>query len=311
MDFFYCPRFVKVLQRWWEQLRQCISKQGPEHKDTDTLVQETESQYGTWDTGLHSEESLTPVSPTTSSSASTSQQKQVLHNTPSSASSQTDWILDPGKETNIPAPHSPSLDHDLVDGPDPALVLSPGMQADVTELSFPERVVSLLDSSAQKNRAQLSKKRSRRTLPSRSVRRSGVPAGADRLSILPEQGSDNWMFKDSTEEKVTTEKLTDSEDEEQPRQVERSPHSHSQRVPVFPVMDPSSLKVPLRKRPDSDGSSDSPASSHLARSPKSHFSHGARVLPPAGGDVGSAEQSPQWLKELKSKSRLSQYESNS
>uniref|UniRef100_A0A8C4TG32 Tankyrase 1-binding protein C-terminal domain-containing protein n=1 Tax=Erpetoichthys calabaricus TaxID=27687 RepID=A0A8C4TG32_ERPCA len=294
-----------------EQLRQCISKQGPEHKDTDTLVQETESQYGTWDTGLHSEESLTPVSPTTSSSASTSQQKQVLHNTPSSASSQTDWILDPGKETNIPAPHSPSLDHDLVDGPDPALVLSPGMQADVTELSFPERVVSLLDSSAQKNRAQLSKKRSRRTLPSRSVRRSGVPAGADRLSILPEQGSDNWMFKDSTEEKVTTEKLTDSEDEEQPRQVERSPHSHSQRVPVFPVMDPSSLKVPLRKRPDSDGSSDSPASSHLARSPKSHFSHGARVLPPAGGDVGSAEQSPQWLKELKSKSRLSQYESNS
>ncbi|XP_039627648.1 uncharacterized protein si:ch73-138n13.1 [Polypterus senegalus] len=293
-----------------EQLRQCISKQSPEHKDTDTLVQETESQYGTWDTGLHSEESLTPVSPTTSSSASTSQQKPVLHNTPSSTSSQTDWILDPGKETHIPTPQSPSLDHDLVDGPDPALVLSPGLQADVTELSFPERVVSLLDSSAQKNRAQLSKKRSRRTLPSRSVRRSGVPAGADRLSILPEQGSDNWMFKDSTEEKVTTVKLTDSEDEEHPRQVERSPHSHSQRVPVFPVMDPSSLKVPLRKRPDSDGSSDSPASSHLARSPKSHFSHGARVLPPAGGDAGSAEQSPQWLKELKNKSRLSQYENN-
>lgn len=30
------------------QLKQCFSRRAPEAKDTDTLVQEADSQYGTW-----------------------------------------------------------------------------------------------------------------------------------------------------------------------------------------------------------------------------------------------------------------------
>ena len=31
-----------------DQLKQCFSRRTPEAKDTDTLVQEADSQYGTW-----------------------------------------------------------------------------------------------------------------------------------------------------------------------------------------------------------------------------------------------------------------------
>ncbi|KAF3850993.1 hypothetical protein F7725_012765 [Dissostichus mawsoni] len=59
-----------------------------------------------------------------------------------------------------------------------------------------------------------------------------------------------------------------------------------------------------------DGSTPSP--SQLSRSPKSPFlPRATRVLPPAGGKENGEEDSPQWLKELKSKKRLSQYENES
>lgn len=43
LDPTLCPPFS--LQ---DQLKQCFSRRTPEAKDTDTLVQEAESQYGTW-----------------------------------------------------------------------------------------------------------------------------------------------------------------------------------------------------------------------------------------------------------------------
>lgn len=101
----------------------------------------------------------------------------------------------------------------------------------------------------------------------------------------------------------------------------------------------------LKKRGDSDNQTEGPAPSpsQLSRSPKSPFlPRAARVLPPAGGKengyaaratretitsmflsvyrgtnlyhvclICSEEDSPQWLKELKSKKRLSQYENES
>ncbi|XP_041100197.1 uncharacterized protein KIAA1671-like [Polyodon spathula] len=121
------------------------------------------------------------------------------------------------------------------------------------------------------------------------------------------------MFKDSTEEKAVqqAEEEEEEEEEERPRRSDRSPAWQPQRVPLFPGMDPSALKAQLRKRTDSDSPAEGSPSSQLPKSPFSQGTAGCRVLPPAGGkENGSEEMSPQWMKELKSKKRLSQYESN-
>ncbi|XP_041083989.1 uncharacterized protein KIAA1671-like isoform X2 [Polyodon spathula] len=262
----------RTSERGADQLKQCVTKPRSDSKDTDTLVQEADSQYGTWDTGLRTADSLTPATPTESS--------------------------------------SPSLRRQTPDR-DSALSLSSSTQGEFSEPVFPDPT-SFLDSSALKTRVQLSKKRIKRTLPSRSVRLSGVPAGGDRLSVLLENTrADDWMFKDSTEEKAVQQAEEEEEEEERPRRSDRSPAWQPQRVPLFPGMDPSALKAQLRKRTDSDSPAEGSPSSQLPKSPFSQGTAGCRVLPPAGGkENGSEEMSPQWMKELKSKKRLSQYESN-
>ncbi|KAG1931015.1 hypothetical protein F2P79_021986 [Pimephales promelas] len=71
-------------------------------------------------------------------------------------------------------------------------------------------------------------------------------------------------------------------------------------------------RAQLKKRGESDNQTDGPSPSQLSRSPKSPFlPRAARVLPPAGGKENGEESSPQWLKELKTKKRLSQYEGDS
>ncbi|TKC52046.1 hypothetical protein EI555_002989, partial [Monodon monoceros] len=72
-----------------DQLKQCFSRRTPEAKDTDTLVQEADSQYGTWLHQHQSGESLAPESPSPDSSA-TSAQKQPPSSRLSSLSSQTE-----------------------------------------------------------------------------------------------------------------------------------------------------------------------------------------------------------------------------
>ncbi|KAJ8414761.1 hypothetical protein AAFF_G00022840 [Aldrovandia affinis] len=248
-----------------EQLKQCAST---EEEGRDTLVQETDSQYGTWDTGLRTDDSLTPATPTSDSNLSSSPRKPTPPHTPGE-------------------PTTPS-DLDTPDG------LSPAPDTETEALPFPETSTTLLDSSALRSRVQLGKRRSRRNLPSRAARQSAA------LSVLEEgQGgaSDDWRYRDSTEENAETSKPEDPDTEEQARGAEpRPPASQPQRVALFPGMDPSALKAQLKKRGDSDNQTDgsSPSSSQLSRSPKSPFLLRAnRVLPPAGGKENGEESSPQ------------------
>ncbi|XP_035235169.1 uncharacterized protein KIAA1671-like isoform X2 [Anguilla anguilla] len=271
----------KDLRSW---LKRCAGAE-EEGRDTDTLVQETDSQYGTWDTGLRTDDSLTPATPSSDSNLSSSPRKQ----TPP---------LTPG------GPATPS-DVDTPDG------LSPAPLPGAEPLPFPETSTTLLDSSALRSRVQLAKRRSKRLLPSRAARQSAA------LSVLQEgQGGagDDWHFRDSTEERAESSKQEDSDPEEQARGAElRPPASQPQRVALFPGMDPSALKAQLKKRGDSDNQVDgaSSSASQLSRSPKSPFlPRASRVLPPAGGKENGEESSPQWLRELKSKKRLSQYEND-
>ncbi|MFT7796834.1 uncharacterized protein KIAA1671 homolog [Arapaima gigas] len=261
---------------WASLLKKCVTGED-EGRDTDTLVRETDSQYGTWETGLRTEDSLTPATPTSDSNLSSSPRKP----TP---------------------PHTPS-DLNTPDAP------TPSSHPEGEPLPFPETATTLLDSSALRSRVQLSKKRSRRTLPSRAARHSAT------LSMLhegPGDASQDWMYRDSTEEKPEATNQEDSDVEGHPKATESRPSSSGQqRVALFPGMDPSALQAQLRKRGDSDIQTDGPAPSpsQQSRSPKSPFlPRASRVLPPAGGKENGEESSPQWLKELKSKKRLSQYD---
>nr|XP_046242567.1 plectin [Scatophagus argus]XP_046242568.1 plectin [Scatophagus argus]XP_046242570.1 plectin [Scatophagus argus]XP_046242571.1 plectin [Scatophagus argus]XP_046242572.1 plectin [Scatophagus argus]XP_046242573.1 plectin [Scatophagus argus]XP_046242574.1 plectin [Scatophagus argus] len=238
----------------------------------ETPVRDTDSQYGTWETGLRSDDSLTPDS------------------------------------TLSPSPRKPSPPHTPGDpASQPDINSVDGVPSSSSSFAFPEAPGALLDTSALRSRAQLGKKRAPRTRPSRAARLSAA--------LADEGSTEDWLYRDSTEAKAGSQ-VDDSDSEEQVRGVDSGPgvSSQPQRIPVFPGMDPSALKAQLKKRGDSDNQTDGPASSpsQLSRSPKSPFlPRAARVLPPAGGRENGEEDSPQWLKELKTKKRLSQYESES
>ncbi|XP_076610126.1 182 kDa tankyrase-1-binding protein [Chaetodon auriga] len=185
---------------------------------------------------------------------------------------------------------------------------------------FPESSTPLLDNSAQRSKADLGKRRIR-TRPSRSFR-----AGLDQ------RGSLDWRTCDSIDEKEAPSKQRDSDSEEdQPKpKVVCSPPPTSQRVPVFPGLSPAALLAQLKRKTggggpgggeeaeedkgadekDSQKEEVAPSPSQPSRSPRSaaHLAGAARVLPPLGGTDGGAVSSPAWLKELKSKKRLSQYD---
>ncbi|XP_071374885.1 uncharacterized protein KIAA1671 isoform X2 [Centroberyx affinis] len=256
-------------------------------KDSDTPVHETDSQYGTWETGLRTDDSLTPATPTSDGNLTPSPRKPTPPHTLGE--------------------HASPFDPDAPDG------LSPSSPPESQPLPFPDAPTSLLDTSALRSRAQLGKKRGPRSRPSRAARQSAA------LTLLPEGeggATKDWRFRDSTEEKAES-KQEDSDSEEQARGIDHrsAAASQPQRIQLFPGMDPSALKAQLKKRGDSDNQTDGPApssSQQLSHSPKSPFlPRAARVLPPAGGKENGEEDSPQWLKELKSKKRLSQYENDS
>ncbi|XP_051508977.1 calponin homology domain-containing protein DDB_G0272472-like isoform X2 [Myxocyprinus asiaticus] len=265
-----------------ELVKQCVSGH-EENKDTDNLVQETDSQYGTWETGLRTDDSLTPATPPSECNLTPIPQKP----TPLHTSEQPLLIDTPDGST--PCPHE---------------------QMDLAP--FPEMPTTLLDSSALRSRVQLNKK-TRRALPSRAARHSAL------LSQVPEGsgvGTDKWRCRDSTVEKADSFKQEEESDsEEQAKGTENSTssiYSQPQRVALFPGMDPSVLKAQLKKRGESDNQTDNPSPSQSSRAPKSPFlPRAARVLPPAGGKENREESSPQWLQELKTKKRLSQYETDS
>ncbi|XP_042345001.1 calponin homology domain-containing protein DDB_G0272472 [Plectropomus leopardus] len=266
----------------WVQQKESVSGE-EEGKDSGTPARDTDSQYGTWETGLRTDDSLTPATPSSESNPSPSPRKPTPPHTPED--------------------HASLFDTDIVDS------FPPSSSSESQPLPFPDAQITLLDTSALRSRAQLGKKRAPRTRPSRAARQSAP------LSEGEGGTADDWRFRDSTEAKVES-KDDDSDSEEQAKGADASPavSSQPQRVALFPGMDPSALKAQLKKRGDSDNQIDGPTSSpsQLSRSPKSPFlPRAARVLPPAGGKENGEEDSPQWLKELKSKKRLSQYENES
>ncbi|XP_059751192.1 uncharacterized protein KIAA1671 homolog isoform X1 [Balaenoptera ricei] len=295
-----------------DQLKQCFSRRTPEAKDTDTLVQEADSQYGTWLDQHRSGESLAPESPSPDSSA-TSAQKQPPSSRVSSVSSQTEATSagdqhDCSKDQQSTSVDRSSTDLESTDGMEgpPAPDACPAKRVD--DFSFIHQT-SVLDSSALKTRVQLSKRSRRRAPISHSLRRSRVSESESR-SPLEEEANSTWMFKDSTEEKSP--RKEESDEEEKTPRAERTPISRPQRMPVFPGMDPAALKAQLHKRPEMDSPSDTPSWAPQPKTPKSPFQPavlGSRVLPSSvEKDERSEEPSPQWLKELKSKKRQSLYE---
>ncbi|XP_070992290.1 uncharacterized protein KIAA1671-like [Oncorhynchus clarkii lewisi] len=270
-----------------EQLKQSVDGE-EEGRDIDTLVHEADSQYGTWETGLRTDDSLTPATPTSDSNLSQSPRKPIPPHTPGE--------------------HATHSDLDTPDG------FCPSVQSEMQLLPFPEASTILLDSSALRSRVQLSKMRGPRSRPSRVARQTAA------MSVHPEgqtSPTEDWRSRDSTEDNIEFSKQEDSDSEEQERGVDprsAAASSQPQRVALFPGMDPSVLKAQLKKRGDSDNQTDgsAPSPSQLSRSPKSPFlPRVSRVLPPSGGKENGEEASPQWLRELKSKKRSSQYENDS
>ncbi|XP_029999926.1 trichohyalin isoform X1 [Sphaeramia orbicularis] len=269
----------------WVQQKPSVSGED-EGKDSETPVHETDSQYGTWETGLRTDDSLTPATPSSESNLSPSPRKPTPPHTP-------------GEHTSL-------LDPDTVDA------VPSSSSSESQPLSFPDAPTTLLDTSALRSRAQLGKKRAPRTRPTRAARQNAAQAA---LADREEESAEDWLYRDSTEEKAES-KNDDSGSADQAKGADASPAvaSQPQRVALFPGMDPSALKAQLKKRSDSDNQTDAPAPSpsQISRSPKSPFlPRAARVLPPPGGKENGEEDSPQWLKELKSKKRLSQYENES
>lgn len=288
-----------------DQLKQCFSRRAPEAKDTDTLVHEADSQYGTWADQRQSRDSLAPESPSPDSSA-TSARKQPPSSRLASLSSHTEPTSADlrGSPRDQRSSSSELESTDGTEGPPPPDTRPAGR---VDDFSFIDQT-SVLDSSALKTRVQLSKRSRRRTPISHALRRSQFSESESR-SVLEEEPGSTWMFKDSTEEKPFR---RDESDEEGSSRVERTPISHPQRTPVFPGMDPAMLKAQLHKRPEADSPGETLSWSPQPKTPKSPFQPGVlgnRVLPPSmEKDERLEEPPPQWLKELKSKKRQSLYE---
>eukprot|EP00066_Takifugu_rubripes_P024498 XP_011613764.1 PREDICTED: uncharacterized protein KIAA1671 homolog isoform X1 [Takifugu rubripes] len=244
----------------------------------EALGHDTDSQYGTWETGLRTDDSLSPLTPSSDSHQSPSPRKTTPPHTPGDSAHR--W------------------ENDTVDAVLPSNNQLP---------AFPDAPPTLLDTSALRSRAQLAKKRAPRTRPSRGARKD--------TTLVVEDAAEDWLYRDSTETKVgLKDSALDSEALTRGPDSSAAVSSQPPRVALFPGVDASALKVQLRKRGDSDNHHDGPVvpQSQPSRSPKSPFlPRAARVLPPAGGKENGEEDSPQWLKELKSKKRLSQYDGES
>ncbi|XP_034022967.1 calponin homology domain-containing protein DDB_G0272472-like isoform X2 [Thalassophryne amazonica] len=178
---------------------------------------------------------------------------------------------------------------------------------------FPEISTPFLDNKVQKSKVELGKRRTRPTRRPRSVR-----AG------LMQTGSQDWRTCDSTErENPLNQRDSDEEDQPKPKVVCSPPTT--QRVPVIPGLSPAALLAQLKKRTaegaeemeeerrrdGKDSPNEEVSPSQLSRSPRSaaRLAGAARVLPPLGGTDGGVVSSPAWLKELRSKKRLSQHDS--
>ncbi|XP_037534519.1 trichohyalin [Nematolebias whitei] len=174
--------------------------------------------------------------------------------------------------------------------------------------AFPEISTPLLDTSSQRSKAQLSRRRTR-SRPSRSFRAvSGQTDGLD-WSVNPPTGEEKTQKESASEEK-------------QPKPINSTPSA--QKVSVFPGLSPAALLAEIKKKTcgggpaveEDKGTEEeenpsgevAPSPSQLLQSPRLYsFAGATRVLPPIGSKDGGAVSSPAWLKELKSKQRMTQH----
>ncbi|XP_069850733.1 LOW QUALITY PROTEIN: uncharacterized protein KIAA1671 homolog [Dipodomys merriami] len=286
-----------------DQLKQCFSRRSPEAKDTDTLVQAGGGQDGVWAEPRARGDSVAPGTPVPRrhSGAETARQLPlllpVLPVLPSSPPGPTteEHGRPGGPGSTSTGRSNPELE--TTDGPGGPLPPDARPAHAVDHFPFIHQT-SVLDSSALKTRVQLSK-RSRRRAPTlgHALRSRSGEAGVP--TPVEEEADSLWMFKDSTEEKSP--RREESDEEENPASVERTPTGPLHRTPAFPGLDPAALKARLH------GPSETPG--WAPRTPKSPFQPGVlggRVLPSSvDKDERSEEPSPQWLRELKSKKRQS------
>ncbi|XP_063310719.1 uncharacterized protein KIAA1671 homolog isoform X3 [Pelobates fuscus] len=298
MEYYYMPRFLKCLLSCWDQVKQCFSRSSTTNKDTDSLVAEPDRRYGTWgQEQQQGEDSFVHDSPSFETITS---RKQPPHSRLSSLShTETD------QHDSITDAHDASLDRSSMDmdSTDGTESTPSFHEAKAVDFSFIDQT-SVLDSTALKNRVQLSRKSQRRA-PSQTQRKSRLFQSSSQLAVIEDSDS-AWMYTDSTEDKH--EKKEESDEEEKPQRIS----VQSQRMPMFPGMDPSVLMAQLRKRQEPESSSETqPQPSKSPKSPLPQGTLGIKLLPTSTDkqDRGG-EESPQWLKELKSKKRQSQYENH-
>ncbi|XP_063769290.1 uncharacterized protein KIAA1671 homolog isoform X2 [Pseudophryne corroboree] len=292
-------RRERAMQAEEDHIKQCFSRSSTSNKDTDSIVQEPDRQYGTWSQDKqHTEGSFVRDSP---SYDNISSRKQQSHSRLSSLSHTETDQHDSITEARDGSLDRSSMDLDSTDGTESTPSFN---EAKAVDFSFVDHT-SVLDSTALKNRVQLSR-RSQRRAPTQLQRKSRLLQSSSQLAVI--EDTDNpWMFTDSTENPPKKEDKDEEDEKPQRSSVQ------SQRMPMFPGMDHSTLIAQLRKRQDAESSSES--SAQPSKSPKSPLPQGTlgvKLLPTSSDlqDRG-AGGSPQWLKELKSKKRLSQYENNS
>ncbi|EDL19952.1 RIKEN cDNA 2900026A02, isoform CRA_b [Mus musculus] len=195
MDYYYCPSLLKLLRYLWNQLKQCFSRRAPEAKDTDTLVQEADSQYGTWADQHQNGGSFGPESPSPDSSAASVGKQPPGSHLSSYTESTSVEQRDSSRDRRSSSVDRSSSELESTDGPEgpPPSDVCPAQEDD---FSFIHQT-SVLDSSALKTRVQLSKRSRRRAPISHSLRRSQFSESESR-SPLEEESHSTWMFKDST-----------------------------------------------------------------------------------------------------------------
>ncbi|XP_042180522.1 uncharacterized protein KIAA1671 isoform X2 [Oncorhynchus tshawytscha] len=313
-----------------------------EGRDTESLIGgEPDKQYGGCDTRLSEDDCrqttedqispvITPVEPNSTSPLEETEDQISPVITPDEPNSTSPLEETEDQISPVITPYEPDNTYPLEETEDQISPVITTDEPDSTSpleetedpLPFPDISAPLLDTSVLRARAELRK--SRRTRPTRAFRQSSTTI------MLEEDPVHDWRFYDSSDKLDSLIRGDCASGEEQPRGREVcSQPSQPQRIALFSGMDPSALKAQLKKRGgggggggggagggegvDTDCQTDrlSPSPSQLSRSPRrSSFLPGmSRVLPPVGNKGAGGDKSPSWLRELKSKKRSSQYNS--
>ncbi|XP_069788944.1 uncharacterized protein KIAA1671-like [Narcine bancroftii] len=300
-----------------DRVTQCCTSPTIKAKDTDVLVQEKGQFYACEDNYGTCEERGSGTYDEAEPCNENNEPKVCRDTICSPVSTYKDFSIDPvvwprskslspqsvathASEQPCPLqePRSASCEMESTDGTDSSQSTGPVTHHDQTShgFSFLEPVTTL-DSGAQKCRIQLGRKTFRRA-PTKH-RKGGLGDQSDGTDQWLERSMEPYMYKDSTEpigqEELTTEKI---------KGYEKLLPSQSQKVAMFPGMDPAVLKASLRRtRPESEVMNEL-----NSKSSKPPSQQDVKVLSPTNGKEGSEITTPPWLQEIKLRKRFSQFQ---